>query len=116
PMLSDEAQNYLVTGQRPGRLGNAHPSIVPYRSFATRDGHIVVAVGNDAQFARMCDSIGQPALATDPRFTTNAARVSNRIALIAILGPIFAARERRHWIDAIEAATVPGGPMNDNAQ
>src|SRR5260221_3538878 len=115
-MLANQAQNYLVTGRSPGRLGNAHPSIVPYQSFATRDGHIVVAVGNDGQFARMCESIGQPALATDPRFTTNAARVSNRTGLIAILGPIFAARESRHWIDALEAATVPCGPINDIAQ
>ncbi len=115
-MLANQAENYLVTRQVPARLGNAHPSIVPYQSFATRDGHIVIAVGNDGQFRRLCAAAGQSALADDRRFATNAARVQNRAELIAILSRVIAARGSRDWIEALEAATVPCGPINDLEQ
>jgi crotonobetainyl-CoA:carnitine CoA-transferase CaiB-like acyl-CoA transferase len=115
-MLANQAQNYLLTRQPPRRLGNAHPSIVPYRAFATRDGHIVIAVGNDGQFTRLCEVAGLPQLARDARFATNAARVRNRVELEEILARAIAGRDSRHWIESLEAATVPCGPINDLAQ
>jgi len=115
-MLANHAENYLLTRKPAERLGNAHPSIVPYRAFATRDGHIVVAVGNDGQFARLCEVAGIPELASDAKFATNAARVRNRAKLEAKLSQIIARRDSRDWIGALEAATVPCGPINDLAQ
>jgi crotonobetainyl-CoA:carnitine CoA-transferase CaiB-like acyl-CoA transferase len=115
-MLANQAQSYLVTRQVPPRLGNAHPSIVPYQAFPTRDGHIVIAVGNDGQFRRLCAVAGQQALADDPRFSTNPARVENRAELVAILSRLIAARDSRDWIESLEAATVPCGPINDLSQ
>jgi crotonobetainyl-CoA:carnitine CoA-transferase CaiB-like acyl-CoA transferase len=115
-MLANQAQGYLATGRPPGRLGNAHPSIVPYQSFAAADGHVVVAVGNDAQFARLCEVLGRPELARDARFATNAARVEHRDALVAALAPLFAARPGDHFVTALERAGVPCGPINDLAQ
>jgi len=114
-MLANHAENYLLTRKPAERLGNAHPSIVPYRAFATRDGHIVLAVGNDGQFARLCEVAGIPELASDAKFATNAARVRNRAELEAKLSPIIARRDSRDWIGALEAATVPCGPINDLA-
>ncbi|HZR11524.1 MAG TPA: CaiB/BaiF CoA-transferase family protein [Myxococcales bacterium] len=111
-MLANQAQNFLVTGENPLRLGNGHPSIVPYQSFATRDGHIVIAVGNDAQFRRLCAAAGCPGLADDARFATNAGRVRNRDALLPMLAQSIATRTSREWIEALEAATVPCGPIN----
>ena len=111
-VLANQAMNYLVTGVAPQRLGNAHPNIVPYQVFAARDGHIIVAVGNENQFARMCEVIGRPELASDARFATNASRVNNRDELIAILQRIFAARTMRDWLEALERAGVPCGPIN----
>ena len=115
-MLANHAENYLLTRKPAERLGNAHPSIVPYRAFATRDGHIVLAVGNDGQFARLCEVAGIPELASDAKFATNAARVRNRAELEAKLSPIIARRDSCDWIGALEAATVPCGPINDLAQ
>jgi crotonobetainyl-CoA:carnitine CoA-transferase CaiB-like acyl-CoA transferase len=115
-MLANQAQAYLTTGEPPGRLGNAHPSIVPYQAFAAADGHLVLAVGNDGQFARLCEVLGRPALAADPRFTTNAARVEHRAALLEILVPALAERPAAAWISALEAAGVPCGPINDLRQ
>jgi crotonobetainyl-CoA:carnitine CoA-transferase CaiB-like acyl-CoA transferase len=114
--LANQAESYLVTGRPPGRLGNAHPSIVPYQAFATRDGHVVVAVGNDAQFARLAGVVGRPELARDARFATNAARVEHREDLVAILAPLLAARETGTWVRALDEADVPAGPINDLAQ
>lgn len=113
--LANQAQSYLVTGRPPGRLGNAHPSIVPYQAFATADGHVVVAVGNDAQFARLCEVAGAPDLARDARFATNAGRVEHRAALVALLAPVLAGRTSQDWIAALEAAGVPCGPIHDIA-
>ncbi len=114
--LANQAESYLVTGVPPPRLGNAHPSIVPYQAFATADGHLVLAVGNDAQFARFCEVAARPDLARDPRFATNAARVQSRAALVAILAPLLASRTTGAWVAALEAADVPCGPINDLAQ
>jgi crotonobetainyl-CoA:carnitine CoA-transferase CaiB-like acyl-CoA transferase len=115
-MLANQAESYLATGQAPGRLGNAHPSIVPYQAFATADGHIVVAVGNDGQFSRLCEAARRPELARDARYATNAARVETRAALVAALAPVLAARASGEWIGALETAGVPCGPINDLAQ
>ncbi len=114
--LANQAESFLVTGRAPRRLGNAHPSIVPYQAFRTSDGHLVVAVGNDAQFARLADAVGRPALATDARFATNAARVDHRDALVALLADALAARPTEAWVRALDAADVPAGPINDLAQ
>ena len=114
--LANLAESYLVTGRAPDRHGNAHASIVPYQAFATRDGYVVVAVGNDGQFARLCEVAGRPELAVDPRFATNAARVENRTALVPILQSILAERATRDWVASLEKAGVPCGPINDLAQ
>ena len=115
-MLANQAESFLVTGSPPERMGNAHPSIVPYRAFAARDGHLVLAVGNDGQFARLCTVAGRPELASDARFATNAARVRNRRELEPMLAAIIAQRPRQEWIASLEAAGVPCGPINDLAQ
>jgi crotonobetainyl-CoA:carnitine CoA-transferase CaiB-like acyl-CoA transferase len=115
-MLANQAEAFLVTGRPPERLGNAHPSIVPYQAFATRDGHIVLAVGNDGQFDRFCEEAGRPELARDERFVTNAGRVRNRAVLLPILAAALAERTSAEWIAALEDAGVPCGPINDLAQ
>jgi crotonobetainyl-CoA:carnitine CoA-transferase CaiB-like acyl-CoA transferase len=111
-MLANQALNYFVTGRNPGRWGNAHPNIVPYQAFAARDGDLVVAVGNDGQFVRMCQAIGAGDLTTDPRFTSNADRVKNRAALVTRLQAIFAEEPVAHWTDCLDAAGVPVGGVN----
>lgn len=110
--LANQAMNYLATGQNPSRLGNAHPNIVPYQDFPTADGYMILAIGNDAQFARFCEEAGQPALAADPRFATNAARVENRALLIPLLKKLTVDRTTAEWIAALEARAVPCGPIN----
>ena len=110
---ANQAMNYLVTGEAPGRMGNGHPNVVPYQSFATSDGHVVVAVGNDSQFARFCEAGGRPDLAGDERFRTNAGRVEHRDALIPALAEMMLARTQDEWIAALEAVGVPCGPIND---
>ena len=114
--LANLAENYLVTGRPPDRHGNAHASIVPYQSFATQDGYLVVAVGNDRQFTRLCEVGGRPELAADPRFATNAARVENRAVLVPILQALLADRPTQDWVGVLEGAGVPCGPINDLAQ
>ena len=110
---ANQAMNYLVTGKAPGRMGNGHPNVVPYQSFATSDGHVVVAVGNDSQFARFCEAGGRPDLAGDERFRTNAGRVEHRDALIPAISEMMLTRTRDEWIAALEAVGVPCGPIND---
>ncbi|MDQ7745066.1 CaiB/BaiF CoA transferase family protein [Hydrogenophaga pseudoflava] len=110
--LANQAQNYLITGQSPRRLGNAHPSIVPYQSFPTADGEMILAVGNDSQFASFCQVAGRAAWSTDPRFATNAARVAHRAELVPLLRQVTVQRTTAQWIDALEAANVPCGPIN----
>lgn len=110
--LANQAQNYLVTGQSPTRLGNAHPSIVPYQSFPTADGEMILAVGNDSQFASFCSAAGRPEWAQDSRFSTNAARVAHRGELVPLLRQVTVQRTTSAWISALEAANVPCGPIN----
>lgn len=110
--LANQAMNYLATGQNPKRLGNAHPNIVPYQDFPTADGYMILAIGNDGQFARFCEAAGQPALAADPRFATNRARVENRAVLIPLLKKLTVERNTGDWIAMLEALAVPCGPIN----
>jgi crotonobetainyl-CoA:carnitine CoA-transferase CaiB-like acyl-CoA transferase len=111
-MLANQNMNFLIGGQPPVRLGNAHPNIVPYQTFATADGHLILAVGNDAQFRRFCAVAGCAHLADDARYASNRARVANRAALIAQLTPLLRTRTTREWVAALEAAGVPCGPIN----
>ena len=111
-VLANQALNYLVGGKAPGRLGNAHPNIVPYQTFETADGHIIMAVGTDRQFREYCAIMGVPGLADDERFKTNRGRVENRNALIPLLIPPMKARTTSQWVAAFEAAAVPCGPIN----
>ncbi len=115
-VLANQASNYLVGGKVPGRLGNAHPNIVPYQTFETVDGHIIMAVGNDRQFTEFCTIIGVPELAGDERFKTNRARVENRAQLETLLKRPMKTRTTSRWVEAFEAAAVPCGPINTIAQ
>ncbi len=110
--LANQAMNYLVSGDSPERLGNAHPNIVPYQAFATRDGHIILAVGNDRQFARFCELAGQPNLAHHPDFATNRARVTNRHDLVPIVAHLVSKQLSDWWLENLAAAGVPCGPIN----
>ncbi len=110
--LTNQGVNYLVDGKNPARLGNQHPNIVPYQVFETSDGHMVIAVGNDAQFARFCMLLGLDSLPDDPRFTTNIARIANKDTLIALLIPAIRRFRRNDLMAAMDKASVPGGPIN----
>jgi crotonobetainyl-CoA:carnitine CoA-transferase CaiB-like acyl-CoA transferase len=114
--MANQALNYLVTGNAPGRMGNSHPNIVPYEAFKATDQYIIVAVGNDGQFERFVSAAGMPELATDERFSTNSARVANREVLIPIIQAFIAERSGADWIDALEKVGVPCGPLNDMEQ
>jgi crotonobetainyl-CoA:carnitine CoA-transferase CaiB-like acyl-CoA transferase len=115
-LLVNQAQNAFVGGVAPGRLGNAHPNIVPYQAFETVDGSIAVAVGSERQWPRFCRAIGLPALADEPRFASNGDRVANREELIATLAARFAERTSAEWLAALDAAEIPAGPINDVAE
>jgi crotonobetainyl-CoA:carnitine CoA-transferase CaiB-like acyl-CoA transferase len=110
--LANQATNYLVGGMLPERLGNAHPNIVPYQVFETADGHLILAIANDRQFASFAREAGLGELASDPRFVTNAERVAHRTALIALIEPVMRGFSMEHWIAALEAANVPCGAIN----
>jgi crotonobetainyl-CoA:carnitine CoA-transferase CaiB-like acyl-CoA transferase len=114
--LANQGLNYLVTGQPPQRRGTAHPNIVPYQAFATADGHLMLAVGNDGQFVRFCAAAGAPQLAADARFATNRDRVAHRAELVPAVAALLRSRPTRDWLAALEAAQVPCGPINDLAQ
>ncbi len=111
--LANQSLNYLVSGRSPQRQGTAHPNIVPYQAFATADGHLMLAIGNDRQFATFVGLVGRAELATDPRFATNTARVANRVELVPIVGAVLATRGTREWISLLAPAAVPCGPIND---
>ena len=111
--LANQAMNYLVTGVAPQRLGNAHPKIVPYLEFPSADGNFILAVGNDGQFRKFCEVAGIPELADDPRFASNQARVANRGELIPRLRQATVFKSTAQWIELLEAAGVPCGPIND---
>ena len=114
--LANQAMNYLASGEAPERIGNAHPNIVPYQTFKTADGDIILACGNDNLFSKFCDVAGCPELTQDPRFATNAKRVENRAAITDRLAAIFRTRTTRDWVSALEAAGVANGPINDLRQ
>jgi len=111
--LANQALNYLSTDVSPVRMGNAHPNIVPYQAFATKDGFIILAVGNDGQFQRFCKEAGKADWSSDPRFQTNSLRVHNRDQLIPLLEPVMASRSTDDWLGALAAVSVPAGPVND---
>ena len=111
--LANQALNFLTTGRNTRRWGNAHPNIVPYQAFATADGHVILAVGNDAQFRRFCEVAGQPGMAADPRWRNNAARVADRENLTTLIARLFMARPSAFWLRELEAVGVPCGPINE---
>ncbi len=111
--LANQTANYLIGGKVPRRMGNAHPNIVPYQDFPTADGDMIIAVGNDAQFARLADSLGHPDWGRDERYATNAARVANRIELIRQMRGATLQRSTQDWIERLERANVPCGPINN---
>lgn len=111
-VLANQAMNYLASGKAPTRMGNAHPNIVPYQVFACADGHLIVAVGNDGQFARFCAVLGAPDLAQDARFSGNAERVANRADLVPLLAGLVIRRARDPLLAALEKEGVPAGPIN----
>lgn len=110
--LSNLAQYYLTSGKPAPRQGNAHSTIVPYQAFETKDGYIVVAVGNNEQFARFAKLIGQPDWATDERFAKNSARVLNRNSLVPMIADLLKQKSSAHWVDALRAEDIPVGPVN----
>jgi len=114
--LANQAMNYLASGEIPGRLGNAHPNIVPYQTFKTRDGDIILACGNDNLFNKFCEVADCRHLARDARFATNRKRVENRATLVPLLEEVFKGRATREWVEALEAAGVPNGPINNIEQ
>ena len=115
-MLANLGASYLVTRRPPRRLGNAHQNIVPYQVFEAADGYMILAVGNDAQFAKFCAIARRPDLAADARFATNAGRVRHREQLVPIVAELMRTRTRADWLAALEAAKVPCGPINDLAE
>jgi formyl-CoA transferase len=111
-MMAVMNMNYLVTGMVPGRAGNAHQNIVPYQVFACADGHLILAVGNDGQFARFCEAAGRDEWARDTRFATNAARVRHRDVLVPMIAQVIATRSQHDWLRSLESRGVPCGPIN----
>lgn len=114
--LANQAMNYLTTGVSPKRLGNAHPNIVPYQDFPSADGNFILAVGNDGQFRKFCEVAGIASLADDSRFATNKARVAHRAELIPLLRQATVFKTTAQWIELLETAGVPCGPINDLQQ
>ena len=114
--LANQAMSYLATGETPQRLGNAHPSIVPYQVFKTSDGNIILACGNDNLFNKFCEVAGCAELARDPRFSTNAERVRNREEIMRLLNEVFGKRATREWVHLLDDAGVANGPINTIAQ
>jgi crotonobetainyl-CoA:carnitine CoA-transferase CaiB-like acyl-CoA transferase len=115
-MLSSQALNYLASGRDGRRLGNAHPSIVPYDVFPVADGHVIIATGNDGQFRKLCEILGAPDLAAHPDYLANRGRVAHREALTAALHALTAAWPRDALLASLAAAHVPAGPINTVAQ
>jgi len=115
-LLAYQNTNYFATGKPPRRIGNLHPNIVPYQPFQASDGEVILACGNDNLYRKFCQAAGCPELAADPRFATNGKRVENRTELTRLLGEIFARRTKKEWVDLLDRAGVPNGPINDLAQ
>ncbi len=110
--LANIGSNYLISGQPPRRMGNAHPNVVPYQPFETADVPVALAIGTDAQFKKFCKLVARPELATDPRFMTNSARVENRATLIPILQSIFIQRRAAEWEQLLNSVDIPAGSIN----
>jgi formyl-CoA transferase len=115
-LLSYQNTNFFATGQAPKRIGNLHPNIVPYQPFKTSDGNVIVACGNDNLYRKFCAAIGRPQFAQDERFVNNGKRVEHRDELTREVAAVMATRSTREWVEALEAAGVPCGPINDLAQ
>lgn len=115
-MLANLSSSYFVSGVVPGRMGNAHQNIVPYHVFRACDEFLIVAVGNDTQFANFCAVLGTPGWTSDPRFSTNPQRVRHRDLLVGMISERMGAKPAREWLAALEPAGVPCGPINDLAQ
>jgi glutaryl-CoA transferase len=115
-VLANQAMNYLMTGRTPQRQGNRHPNIMPQDVFSCRDGDVVLAVGNDGQFAKMCQAMGRPELGSDPRFAKNPDRVRHKDQLMPLIAGIFAEWPRVELVAAMERAGVPCGPINSIAE
>jgi crotonobetainyl-CoA:carnitine CoA-transferase CaiB-like acyl-CoA transferase len=112
-VLANQALNYLVGGEVPRRIGNSHPNIVPYQVFPVADGHIIIATGNDSQFAKLCGVLGEPGLPAQPAYRDNSARLANRPALVAHLSSLTSKRAGADLLSALEAVGVPAGPINN---
>ena len=115
-LLAYQNTNYFATGVPPKRIGNLHPNIVPYQPFRAADGELILACGNDNQYRKFCEAAGCPELAADPRFATNGKRVENRAELTRLLAQVFAGKRKQEWLELLEAAGIPNGPINDVAQ
>jgi len=115
-LLAYQNTNYFATGKPPSRIGNLHPNIVPYQPFRTADGEVIIACGNDNLYRKFCEAAGCAELAGDARFATNGKRVENRAELTRLLQQIFARRTTQEWLELLEAAGVPNGPINNVAQ
>jgi len=115
-LLAYQNTNYFATGSAPKRIGNLHPNIVPYQPFKTADGNVILACGNDNLFRKFCEAAGCAELADDPRFASNGKRVENRAELTRLLQAVFSRRGTKEWVELLEAAGVPNGPINDVAQ
>ncbi|WP_300973997.1 CaiB/BaiF CoA-transferase family protein [Sphingomonas sp. LHG3406-1] len=115
-LLANQASNYLVSGQSPPRQGNTHPNLVPYQPFACADKPLIIAVGNDRQFASLATLLGNGEWITDPRYATNAARIAHRAELVAAIEAVTRTRPAAHWYEACERAGIPAGPINSIAQ
>jgi formyl-CoA transferase len=111
-MLANQASNFLVSGKDPPRQGNTHPNIVPYQPFDASDRPLVIAVGNDRQFVRLAELAGHPEWASDPRFSINAARVANRAELVRLVGEAVRQQPAAYWLERLEEAGIPAGPIN----
>ena len=111
--LANQTMNFLVGGVVPGRMGTAHPNLVPYQAFATSDGDLMLAVGNDRQFQECMTAIGRPELGADDRFASNEARIANRVELVSIIGTALQTRPTATWLEAFAAKGVPAGPIRD---
>jgi len=111
-VLANQASNFLVSGEDPPRQGNTHPNIVPYQPFEAADRPLVIAVGNDRQFARLAELAAHPEWASDPRFATNSARVANRDEIVGLVAEAIRAQPAAYWFDRLEAAGIPAGPIN----
>jgi formyl-CoA transferase len=115
-MLANQASNALISGTDPPRQGNTHPNIVPYQPFAAADQPIIIAVGNERQFARLAEMCGHPEWTSDERFASNAARVAHREEIVRLVGEVTAQKPAAEWLEQLEAAGIPAGPINRISQ